>query len=105
MGYRAPQFPEIFSQTGATAPPGHVMKAEIHPNYHTITVIMTDGTEYQTRSTWGKEGDKLHLDIDPKSHPAWIGGAQQIIDRGGRVSRFQKKFSGFLKKEKEKEKE
>jgi len=75
------------------------MKAEIHTNYHTIMVVMTDGTEYQTRSTWGKEGDKLHLDIDPKSHPAWIGGAQQILDRGGRVSRFQKKFSGFLKKD------
>ena len=71
------------------------MKAEIHPNYHMITVVMTDGTEYQTRSTWGKQGDKLHLDIDPKSHPAWIGGAQQILDRGGRVSRFQKKFSGL----------
>src|SRR6266576_5194996 len=75
------------------------MKAEIHPNYHTITVVMTDGTEYQTRSTWGKQGDKLNLDIDPKSHPAWTGGSQQILDRGGRVSRFQKKFSGFLKKE------
>src|SRR5258708_3310578 len=75
------------------------MKAEIHPDYHMITVVMTDGTEYQTRSTWGKAGDKLNLDIDSKSHPAWIGGAQQILDRGGRVSRFQKKFSGFLKKE------
>jgi large subunit ribosomal protein L31 len=53
------------------------MKAEIHPEYHTITVVMTDGTEYQTRSTWGKEGDKLNLDIDSKSHPAWTGGAQQ----------------------------
>jgi len=61
------------------------MKAEIHPNYHMITVVMTDGSEYQTRSTWGKQGDKLHLDIDPKSHPAWIGGAQQILDRGGRA--------------------
>jgi large subunit ribosomal protein L31 len=75
------------------------MKAEIHPNYHTITIVMTDGTEYQTRSTWGKAGDKLNLDIDPKSHPAWTGGSQQILDRGGRVSRFQKKFSGFLKKD------
>jgi len=55
------------------------MKAEIHPNYHTITVVMTDGTEYQTRSTWGKEGDKLNLDIDPKSHPAWTGGSQQML--------------------------
>jgi large subunit ribosomal protein L31 len=80
-------------------PTGYAMKAEIHPKYHTITVVMTDGTEYQTRSTWGKEGDKLHLDIDPKSHPAWTGGTQQLMDRGGRVSRFQKKFSGFLKKD------
>jgi large subunit ribosomal protein L31 len=78
---------------------GTVMKAEIHPDYHNITVVMTDGTEYQTRSTWGKEGDKLNLDIDPKSHPAWTGGTTQILDRGGRVSRFQKKFSGFLKKD------
>ena len=62
------------------------MKAEIHPEYHMITVVMTDGTEYQTRSTWGKAGDKLNLDIDSKSHPAWIGGAQQLLDRGGRVS-------------------
>jgi large subunit ribosomal protein L31 len=76
-----------------------LMKSDIHPNYHTITVVMTDGTEYQTRSTWGKAGDKLNLDIDPRSHPAWTGGSQQILDRGGRVSRFQKKFSGFLKKD------
>jgi large subunit ribosomal protein L31 len=59
------------------------MKAEIHPDYHMITVVMTDGTEYQTRSTWGKAGDKLNLDIDPKSHPAWTGGTQQLMDRGG----------------------
>jgi large subunit ribosomal protein L31 len=38
----------------------------------------------------------MHLDIDPKSHPAWTGGQQHLVDRGGRVSRFQKKFSGFL---------
>src|SRR5947207_1040767 len=61
--------------TGAGAE-GSAMKADIHPNYHMITVVMTDGTEYRTRSTWGKEGDKLNLDIDSKSHPAWIGGAQ-----------------------------
>ena len=75
------------------------MKAEIHPNYHTITVVMTDGTEFQTRSTYGAEGATLNLDIDPNTHPAWTGGSQQLLDRGGRVSRFQKKFSGFLKKD------
>jgi large subunit ribosomal protein L31 len=73
------------------------MKADIHPDYHTITVKMTDGTEYKTRSTWGKEGDTLHLDIDPKSHPAWTGGQQQLLDRGGRVSKFQKRFAGLSK--------
>jgi large subunit ribosomal protein L31 len=68
------------------------MKADIHPDYHTIKVVMTDGTEYLTRSTWGKEGDTLNLDIDPKTHPAWTGGSQQLMDRGGRVSRFNSRF-------------
>jgi len=54
------------------------MKAEIHPDYHTIKVVMTDGTEYLTRSTYGKEGDTLNLDIDSKSHPAWTGGTQPV---------------------------
>jgi len=53
------------------------------------------GTEFTTRTTWGKPGDTLALDIDPKSHPAWTGGQQNLLDRGGRVSRFQKKFAGI----------
>lgn len=73
------------------------MKEKIHPDYHTINVVMTDGTMFKTRSTWGKEGQTLQLDIDPKSHPAWTGGGQHLVDRGGRVSRFNQKF-GFLKK-------
>ncbi|MGI9400889.1 MAG: 50S ribosomal protein L31 [Rhizobiaceae bacterium] len=71
------------------------MKQDIHPSYHKITVVMTDGTEFETRSTWGSEGDKMNLDIDPTSHPAWTGGNQQLVDRGGRVSRFKKKYSGL----------
>ncbi|ORE98217.1 50S ribosomal protein L31 [Aurantimonas sp. 22II-16-19i] len=71
------------------------MKKDIHPEYHSITVVMTNGTEYQTRSTWGSEGDKLNLDIDPTSHPAWTGGNQQLMDRGGRVSRFKKRYEGL----------
>jgi large subunit ribosomal protein L31 len=85
------------------APRKLTMKQDIHPNYHTIKVVMTDGSEFSTRSTWGKEGDVLHLDIDPRSHPAWTGGQQQLVDRGGRVSRFQKKFSGFLKADEKKD--
>ncbi len=73
------------------------MKKDGHPDYHTITVVMTDGSEYQTRSTYGKEGDKLTLDIDPRVHPAWTGGSQHLLDRGGRLSRFKDKFKGFVK--------
>jgi large subunit ribosomal protein L31 len=79
------------------------MKPDLHPEYHSVTVKMTDGTEFTTRTTWGKKGDVLHLDIDPKSHPAWTGGNQQLLDRGGRLSRFQKKFAGFIKEKEKKE--
>ncbi len=72
------------------------MKKDIHPDYHMITVVMTDGTTYQTRSTYGSEGETLTLDIDPKTHPAWTGGSQHLVDRGGRVSRFKKKYEGFM---------
>ena len=71
------------------------MKDKIHPDYHTIKVVMTNGTEYMTRSTWGREGDTMNLDIDPTSHPAWTGGNQQLMDRGGRVSRFKKRYEGL----------
>ncbi len=74
------------------------MKPDIHPDYHKIKVVMTDGTTFETYSTWGKEGDTLTLEIDPKSHPAWTGGAQRIIDKGGQVARFQKRFGSFTLK-------
>ena len=74
------------------------MKAEIHPDYHLITVKMTDGTEFQTRSTWGKEGDLMTLEIDPTSHPAWTGGGQRLLDTGGQVAKFNKRFGGLTLK-------
>jgi large subunit ribosomal protein L31 len=74
-----------------------LMKSGIHPEYHPITIVMTDGTSFVTRSTYGKAGDTMNLDIDPKSHPAWTGAQGTILDRGGRVSRFKQKYS-FLGK-------
>lgn len=74
------------------------MKKDIHPDYHKITVHMTDGSTYETRSTYGKPGGALHLDIDPLVHPAWTGGPQQLSDKG-RVSKFNQKFGAIgLKK-------
>src|SRR5215469_10454902 len=75
------------------------MKEGIHPDYHEITVVMTDGSTYKTRSTYGKAGETLHLDVDSKSHPAWTGGQQRLVDSGGQLARFNKRFQGIgLKK-------
>jgi len=70
------------------------MKPGIHPDYHDITVVMTDGTQFKTRSTAGKPGDTIRLDIDPKSHPAWTG-QERVIATGGQVSKFNAKFGGI----------
>jgi large subunit ribosomal protein L31 len=74
------------------------MKQEIHPDYHEINVVMTDGSSFTTRSTYGKPGDTLRLDIDSKSHPAWTG-VQKLLDTGGQIAKFNKRYAGFgLKK-------
>ncbi len=67
------------------------MRKDIHPEYHTINIVMTDGTKFQTRSTWGKEGDEMKLLIDPKSHPAYTG-QRRIMDTEGRMDKFNKRY-------------
>ncbi len=78
------------------------MKEGIHPDYHEITVVQTDGTEFKTRSTWGKEGDVMRLDVDPKSHPAWSGGQDVVVEKG-QLSKFEKRFGTFLTSKGQKE--
>ena len=70
------------------------MKKDIHPEYHSITIKMTDGTSYETRSTWGSEGDVMTLEVDPTSHPAWTG-VHRLLDTGGQLAKFNKRFEGF----------
>jgi large subunit ribosomal protein L31 len=70
-------------------------KKNIHPDYHVITVVMNDGTQYQTRSTWGKEGSILTLEIDPTTHPAWNKGRDKKLIETGRLSKFKDRYSGF----------
>src|SRR5262245_10387059 len=88
------QLPPLYTRP-VRRQPRHAMKENIHPDYHDITVVMTDGTSYQTRSTYGKAGDTLRLEIDPKSHPAWTGGQQRLLDTGGQLARFNRRFQGF----------
>ena len=83
--YRRPEFGESS------------VKKDIHPEYHEINVVMTDGTTYKTRSTYGSEGDTITLDVDPKSHPAWTGGAMRISERG-QVEKFNRRFQSFRRK-------
>ncbi|KPQ22174.1 MAG: ribosomal protein L31 [Rhodobacteraceae bacterium HLUCCA24] len=71
------------------------MKKNIHPDYHLIEVKLTNGETLQMRSTWGAEGETLTLDVDPSVHPAWTGGGARLMDTGGRVSRFKKKYEGL----------
>ena len=70
------------------------MKQKIHPDYHEINVVMTDGSSFKTRSTYGKPGETLHLDIDPKTHPAWTG-QHRLVDSGGQVAKFNKRFQNI----------
>lgn len=70
------------------------MQTGIHPDYHTINVVMTDGSTFQTRSTSG-EGDSITLDIDPASHPAWTGKGGHLVDTAGQVAKFNRRFQGF----------
>ena len=70
------------------------MKKDTHPDYHEIEVVMTDGSTFKTKSTYGSAGDSLRLDIDPKTHPAWTG-VHRVVDSGGQVAKFKKRFEGF----------
>jgi large subunit ribosomal protein L31 len=89
---RSTDFPRL---VGTSHNRSSKMKKEGHPDYHMIKVQMTDGTVFETRSTWGKEGDTMVLDIDPLAHPAWTGGQQRLLDAGGQVAKFNKRFGGL----------
>jgi large subunit ribosomal protein L31 len=71
------------------------MKKKIHPDYHEITVKLTDGSEFKTCSTWGKKGDVLQLDTDILNHSAWTGGKNRINEKAGNVAKFNQRFAGI----------
>lgn len=67
------------------------MKKDLHPGYHFVKVVMTDGTEYMTRTTAGEANGRLQLVIDSKNHPAYTG-ERKILDSMGRMDKFRKKY-------------
>jgi large subunit ribosomal protein L31 len=69
------------------------MRADIHPNYSDITVTCGCGNAFQTRSTMSED---LRIDVCSNCHPFYTG-KHKIVDSGGRVDKFKKRFSGARK--------
>ena len=64
-----------------------------HPDFGVIKVVMTDGTEFETRSTISRGTPVLQLDIDSKSHNAWTGdNSSKSRDRHSEVQKFKSKY-------------
>jgi len=64
------------------------MKTDIHPEYSELKAICSCGNVIETRSTHG--GD-MHLEVCSACHPFYTG-KQKILDSGGRVERFRRRF-------------
>jgi len=60
------------------------MKPDIHPEYHDVNVVCSCGNT----STLSEE---LHIEVCSKCHPFYTG-KQKIIDAGGRVDKFRRKY-------------
>lgn len=67
------------------------MKAEIHPNYGTLTATCSCGNVIEVGSTLS---DGIHLDVCSQCHPFYTG-KQKSVDAGGRIDRFNKRFGNL----------
>ena len=63
------------------------MKEEIHPNYKPATITCACGAVWETGST----KQDIHVEVCSKCHPFYTG-RQKLVDTGGRVDRFKKRF-------------
>ncbi len=67
------------------------MKEDIHPDYIDAVVTCSCGETFRTRST----KPALHVEMCSKCHPFYTG-KQKLVDSGGRVERFQKRYASHL---------
>ena len=65
------------------------MKADIHPEYVDTKVVCSCGNSFSTRSTV-KSGN-IHVEVCSACHPFYTG-KQKIMDVGGRVEKFERRF-------------
>ncbi len=64
------------------------MKTGIHPEYTECTVTCSCGNTFKTRSTQ----KELHVELCDQCHPFYTG-KQRMVDSGGRVERFRKRYA------------
>jgi large subunit ribosomal protein L31 len=75
------------------------MKDEIHPNYVKSEISCSCGNTFTTHTT---KGD-MHIELCNECHPFFTG-KQKLVDTGGRVERFQKRYAGTELKSKKRQK-
>ena len=63
------------------------MKADIHPTYADANVKCSCGNTFTTKST----KDELHVELCNECHPFYTG-KQKLVDTGGRVERFERRY-------------
>jgi large subunit ribosomal protein L31 len=79
-----------------TRPPWtKAMKADIHPNYAAIKILCSCGNEITTRSTLGED---LQVEVCSSCHPFYTG-KQKIVDTGGRVDKFRRRYGRTAEKQ------
>ena len=80
----------MYGAIGKNNQRGKTMKPDIHPNYHEVTVVCACGATFKTGTT--KDVETLKVDICNKCHPFFTG-KQKLVDTGGRVDKFKKRYS------------
>jgi large subunit ribosomal protein L31 len=70
-------------------PGGFTVRNDIHPGYVEATVSCACGNVAQVHSTV----EKMHVDVCSKCHPFYTGRRQQLVDRGGRIDQFNKRYN------------
>ena len=63
------------------------MKKDLHPAYVETTVTCTCGNTFTTRST----KSDLHVELCSECHPFYTG-KQKLVDTGGRIDRFERRY-------------
>ena len=66
------------------------MRADIHPAYSDVKVTCSCGATYEMRST---KGEDFSIDVCQECHPFYTG-KQKVVDTGGRIDRFNRRFGG-----------